>query len=105
MAAKSTKTKSKRRPALKPKRAGNKPLLAASAMVRRAKRASRPRAAIAAASPPVGYAAFPMLELIGRMVRAYAELPGRLVRCRTPMDVWLEQARFAQRIFTPDRRT
>jgi hypothetical protein len=40
-----------------------------------------------------------MIDLMGRMMQAYAELPGRLAQCRSPIDVWLEQVRLAQRIF------
>ena len=102
MVAKSTKAKSKRRPAAKTKarRGGSKPLLARSAEVRRAKPASRRRAAVAAPVPSAGVPAFPMIDLMGRMMQAYAELPGQLAQCRTPMDVWLAQARLAQRIFS-----
>ena len=101
MATKSSKAKSKRRPAAKTKakRGGSKPLLARSAEVRRAKPASRRCAAVAAPVPSAGVPAFLMLDLMGRMIQAYAELPGRLAQCRSPMDVWLEQVRLAQRIF------
>lgn len=34
------------------------------------------------------------------VVAAYAELPGRLARCRTPMDFWLVPAHVTQRIFS-----
>lgn len=101
MVAKSSKAKSKRRAAAKTKakRGGGKPLLARSAEVRRAKPASRRRAAVAAPVPSAGVPAFPILDMTGRMIQAYTELPGRLARCRSPMDVWLEQVRLVQRIF------
>lgn len=101
MVAKSSKAKSKRRPAAKTKanRGGSKPLLARSAEVRRAKPASRRRAVVATPVPPAGVPAFPILDLMGRMIQVYAELPGRLAQCRSPMDLWLEQVRLAQRIF------
>ena len=101
MVTKSSKAKSKHRPAAKTraKRGAGKPLLARSAEVRRAAPASRRRAAVAAPVPSAGVPAFPMLDLMGRMIQAYAELPGRLAQCRSPMDVWLEQVRLAQRIF------
>jgi hypothetical protein len=99
MAAKSTKAKSKRRPPTKPKRRESKPLLARSAEVRRAKPMSKRRVRVAA---PVALAGnpFAIFGMMGRVVQAYAELPGRLARCRSPMDVWLEQVRFTQRMFS-----
>jgi FixJ family two-component response regulator len=39
-----------------------------------------------------------MFEFMGRVTSAYAELSSRLLQCRSLMDVWREQARFAQRI-------
>jgi hypothetical protein len=39
-----------------------------------------------------------MFEFMGQVTSAYAELPSRLVQCRSLMDVWREQARFAKRI-------
>ena len=102
MAAKSTKAKSKDRPAAKTKakRVGTKPLLARSAEVRRAKPASRRRAAPTVQVASVGNPVFAMFGTAARVMRAYAEFPIRLAQCRTPMDVWLEQMRFAQRIFS-----
>jgi hypothetical protein len=41
-----------------------------------------------------------MFEFMGRVTLACAELPTRLVQCRSLVDVWCEQARFAQRILT-----
>jgi hypothetical protein len=39
-----------------------------------------------------------MFGIMGRVTSAYAELPYRLTQCRSWMDLWKEQARFAQRI-------
>jgi hypothetical protein len=103
MAAKSTtKAKSKTRPAskTKAKRAGTKPLLARSAEVRRAKPAPRRRATANVPVASVGNPAFAMFGMTARVMQAYAEFPFRLAQCRTPMDVWLEQMRFARRIFS-----
>src|SRR5262245_60695683 len=36
----------------------------------------------------------------GRVVTAYAELPARLLACRSPMQFWTEYMRFGQRLFT-----
>jgi hypothetical protein len=99
MVAKSTKTKSKRRTAVKTKaKRGSKPLLARSE-VRKSK--PQPRQAVVAA-PAARLVAAPLAtsSMMGRVVQAYAELPGRLAQCRSPFDVWREQVRFAQRIFT-----
>jgi hypothetical protein len=38
--------------------------------------------------------------MMGRMMGAYAELPARLSRCRYPIDIWFEQVRFVQRVFS-----
>jgi hypothetical protein len=37
--------------------------------------------------------------MMGRVMGAYAELPARLSRRRSPIDIWFEQARFMQRVF------
>jgi hypothetical protein len=45
----------------------------------------------------------PALTVIGMMRRAmgaYAEFPARLARCRSPMEIWSEQARLVQRVFS-----
>ena len=99
MPANSSKAKSKRRPApkTKAKRARSKPLLAVVPEVRTAKPRTRARPH---GLPP----AFPrnpalmMLGMMGRLMDAYVEFPARLAQCKSPMDLWLEQARFAQRI-------
>ena len=99
MVTKSTKAKSKRRPAVKTKaKRGSQPLLARSAEVRKIKPQSRQPVA-AAPSAPLVADPLAMFSLMGRVVEAYAELPGRLAQCRSPFDVWREQVRFAQRIF------
>jgi hypothetical protein len=41
-----------------------------------------------------------MFGFIQRATFTYAEFPARLVQCRSPMDVWREQARLTQRIFS-----
>ena len=37
-----------------------------------------------------------MMELLGRRGRAYLNLPANLAQCRTPQQMWGEQARFIQ---------
>ena len=98
MVAKSTKAKSKRRTAVKKTKRGSKPLLARSAEVRKTK----PPSIQPVVAPPVPLVAEPsaIFSVMGRVVQAYAEFPGRLAQCRSPFDVWREQVRFAQRIFT-----
>jgi hypothetical protein len=102
MAAKTSKAKSKHRPPTKAKakRAASKPLLARSADVRRAKPASRRRVAAVVPVALTGNPALVMFNVMGRVIQAYAELPGRLAQCRSPFDVWREQVRFAQRLYT-----
>src|SRR5262245_14374546 len=41
-----------------------------------------------------------MLVFMQRVTAAYVELPSRLIQCRSIIDVWREQARFAQRILS-----
>jgi hypothetical protein len=43
--------------------------------------------------------ALAVIGMMGRVMGAYAEFPGRLARCRSPMDIWSEQARLVQRVF------
>lgn len=110
---KKTKTKTKRRPLSKPKaKRVNAPLLAASATVRKGKPSDKtfqaPAPVQAPASAPAPTAlnpAFAMFQFMARVTAAYAELPSRLVQCRSPMDLWREQARFAQRIVGECRST
>lgn len=110
-----TRTKTKRRPLSKPKaKRVNAPLLAASATVRKGKpsdktfQAPAPAPVQAPASAPAPTAlnpAFAMFQFMARVTAAYAELPSRLVQCRSPMDLWREQTRFAQRIVGECRST
>jgi len=102
MAKKPNKTKSKRRSTTmsKARRSGSKPLMAKAASVRTAK----PRTSMSRASngKPASWPVFPTLTVIatmGRVMGAYAEFPTRLAQCRSPMDIWSEQARFVQRVF------
>jgi hypothetical protein len=37
--------------------------------------------------------------MMGRVMGDYAEFPARLAQCRSPLDIWSEQARFVQRLF------
>jgi hypothetical protein len=75
------------------------PLIAETATTRKSKpmgkQAPRVPVAAVALNPVVA-----MFEFMGRVTSAYAELPTRLVQCRSLIDVWYEQARFAQRILT-----
>ncbi len=98
MATKSTKAKSKRCPPTKAQRGGSRSLLARSGDVRKTK--AQPRQRVTVVSPvPLAVGPFAIFGMMGRVVQAYAELPGRLAQCRSPMDVWLEQVRFTQRVF------
>jgi hypothetical protein len=90
-----TKKKSNAKPLPKKKRA-HAPLLAGTASVRRSK--ARGKATQAPASADALNPAFAMFEFMARVTAAYAELSSRLLQCRSPMDFWHEQARFAQRI-------
>jgi hypothetical protein len=85
----------------KTKKPTSKPLLAATGAVRRAKLAPRSPVRTAAHSPGANNSAVTMINLMGHVMTAYAELPYRLAKCRSPMDLWLEQVRFAQRFFIP----
>src|SRR4029434_9334171 len=44
--------------------------------------------------------ALKVMAMMGRVMSAYAEFPARLAQCRSPMDIWSEQARFVQRVFS-----
>jgi hypothetical protein len=46
-----------------------------------------------------------MFEFMGRVTAAYVELPYRLAQCRSLMDLWSEQARFAQRVLSVTETT
>jgi hypothetical protein len=41
----------------------------------------------------------PMSRSMTGILDAYMEFPGRLMRCRSPLGVWREQALFAGRLF------
>jgi hypothetical protein len=95
---KSVKAKSKANP-----KRPTKPLLAESVFVRSAtptaprgpqsKTAERPTLSQAAPINPAP------TKVGSGLMAAWSELPVRLARCRTPMDVWLVQMRFAQSVF------
>ena len=110
MVARSSKAKAKHRPTAKAKakRARSKPLLAveAAATVRTAHLCPKLHQASNGNSPTSSSnPALTMIELIGRVMGAYAEFPARLAQCRSPMDIWLEQARFMQRVFSESTAT
>jgi hypothetical protein len=44
----------------------------------------------------------PALEITRRVMAAYAELPARLLACRSPMQFWGEYLRFGQRLLYQD---
>ena len=105
MVRKPKKTKSKRQSTTKSKakRSGSKPLLAEVASVRTAKPSTSTSMSTAPNGKPPTSPFNPALTVIAMMSRvmgAYAELPARLSRCRYPMDIWFEQARFVQRVFS-----
>ena len=105
MTTKTTKPKAKPRRSSKAKsKRGNVALLAGTSAVRKAKpskNTNRARATVPGGFNP----AFAMFEFMGRVTAAYAELPARLVQCRSPMDIWREQTRFAQRIMSVSQVT
>jgi len=41
-----------------------------------------------------------MVEVMGRAMAAYAELPARLLACTSPVQFWAEYFRFGQRLFS-----
>jgi hypothetical protein len=47
---------------------------------------------------PAAFDPAAIFEFMGRVTSVYVELPYRLAQCRSWMDLWKEQARFAQRI-------
>ena len=102
MATTSKKTKAKRRPPSKAKaKRAAKPLRAASSTVRKGEPGDRPKVPPGpVASPTILNPASAMFEFMSRVTAAYVELPSRLAQCRSPMDFWGEQARFAQRILS-----
>ena len=55
----------------------------------------------AAPTPPAANSrGLPMVEVMGRAMAAYAELPGRLLACTSPVQFWAEYLRFGQRLFS-----
>ena len=86
MATKPIKTKSKR-------------LLADVAQVRTAEPRRRTRKGVPDfMAPALPYnPALTIIAMMGRVMGAYAEFPARLAQCRSPMDIWFEQASFVQR--------
>jgi hypothetical protein len=103
MARKLNKTKSKRRSTamFKAKRSGSKLLMAKAASVRTAKPStSMSRASNGKTPTPSLNPALTATAMMGRVMRAYAEFPARLAQCRSPMDIWTEQSRFVQRVFS-----
>ena len=103
MVKKLNKTKSKRRSTTKSKakRNGSKPLLAKVASVRTAKPSTSMSTAPNGKPPTSPFnPAMTVIAMMGRVMGAYAELPVRLSRCRHPLDIWFEQARFVQRVFS-----
>jgi hypothetical protein len=93
MARKPNKTKSTRRPTIKSKakRRESKPLLAVVASVRTAKPSTSTRTTPIGKPPTSPFSpALTGIQMMGGMM-AYAALPARL---------WLEQARFVQRVFS-----
>ena len=80
---------------LNPALSGSKPLMA---------KAVSPTTSIGKTSngkPPTSplNPALTAIAMMGRVIGAYAEFPARLAQCRSPMDIWSEQARFVQRLF------
>jgi len=41
-----------------------------------------------------------VVEVMGRAMAAYAELPARLLACTSPVQFWAEYLRFGQRLFS-----
>ena len=97
--AKATKSKRSSPAKGRAKRKASKPLLAATADVRKAKPRAKARRSPVASPTATGMPVFGGFEFFGRVIGAYAELPFSLARCRTPIDLWQAQARFAERIF------
>jgi hypothetical protein len=95
MATKAKRSKAKSRLNSRAKRkARSIPLSAGTAVVRKSESAAH--------APPANALdlAVAMFGFIQRATFTYAEFPARLVQCRSPMDVWREQARLTQRIFS-----
>jgi hypothetical protein len=81
---------------LNPALSGSKPLMAeADSPTTSIGRTSNGKPATSPLNP-----ALTVMAMMGRVMGAYAEFPARLAQCRTPMDIWSEQARFVQRVFS-----
>ena len=98
--------KTKKKTKTKPRKSGTKsarrsvPLLAETAEARKSKPFKERVTTAPLASNPALNPAVAMLEFMRRVTAAYVELPSRLIQCRSIIDVWREQARFAQRILS-----
>jgi hypothetical protein len=80
---------------LNPALSGSKPLMAeADSATTSIGRTSNGKPLTSPLSP-----ALTVIGIMGRVMGAYAEFPARLAQCRSPMDIWSEQARFVQRLF------
>ena len=42
----------------------------------------------------------PLIEAMGRAMRAYVEFPVRLMKCNSPAQLWIEYLRFGQVLFS-----
>ena len=75
---------------LNPALSGSKPLMAeadsATTSIGRTSNGKPPTSPLNPALTVIG--------IMGRVMGAYAEFPARLAQCRSPMDIWSEQARF-----------
>jgi hypothetical protein len=80
---------------LNPALSGSKPLMAeATSATTSIGRTSNGKPPTSPLNP-----ALTVIGIMGRVMGAYAEFPARLAQCRSPMDIWSEQARFVQRLF------
>jgi hypothetical protein len=93
---KAKRPKAKSRLHSRPKRKTRSvPLTAGTAAIRKSKSATRkPEPGHTAGANPLELAVA-MFGFIQRATFTYAEYPVRLIHCRSPMDVWREQARFS----------
>ncbi len=94
---KKTKTNPRRKSGTKSARR-SVPLLAETAEARKSKPFKERVTTAPLVSNPALNPAVAMLEFMQRVAAAYVELPSRLIQCRSIIDVWREQALFAQRI-------
>jgi hypothetical protein len=101
MSTKTKKPKPKPRPASKAKsKRRSVALLAATATARKSQPIGEKATYASVASVAALNPAAAMFDFIKRVTSVYAELPSRLIQCRSIMEVWREQARFAQRILS-----